>query len=153
MKRPRTGIRSTTKRKEQRKKLREEPVIDEETAMEINFNIPVHGHVIPEDNIISNVFCFTVLADKNKGTLYTDATGALPVRSIDGNQYYYVAYDYDTNYVHAVPVEDLTDAAIIKTFDKIFNKMEQKGHKPRLNITDNQAVAPLKRYLAQKNCK
>ena len=34
-----------------------------------------------------------------------------------------------------------------------FEDMEQKGQKPRLNITDNQAVAPLKGYLAQKNCK
>ena len=156
MKRPQTGIRSTTKRKDKREKVKEEPIIEDEFTSEINYNIPTRGHVIPianDDNKISNVFCFAALADKNKGTLYTDATGALPVRSIDGNQYYYVAYDYDTNYVHTVPVKDLAGATIIKTFAKIFTKMEQQGHKPRLNITDNQAVAPLKRYLAQKNCK
>ena len=34
-----------------------------------------------------------------------------------------------------------------------FEDMEQKGQNPRLNITDNQAMAPLKGYLAQKNCK
>ena len=87
--------------------------------------------------MISNVFFFAALTDKNKGTLYTYATGALPVQFIDGNQYYYVAYDYDTNYVHAVPVKDLTDATTIKIFDTIFEDMEQKGHKPHLNITDN----------------
>ena len=43
--------------------------------------------------MINNVLCFAALTDKNKGTLYTDAIGALPVRSINGNQYYYVAYD------------------------------------------------------------
>jgi hypothetical protein len=153
MKRPQTGIRSTTRRKDRREKVEQEPVIDDDTTTTINYSIPTNGHVIPtaeEDNVISNVFCFAALADKNKGTLYTDATGALPVRSVDGNQYYYVAYDYDTNYVHAVPVEDLTDATIINTFDEIFSDMELKGHKPHHNITDNQAVAPLKRYLAGK---
>ena len=156
MKRPRAGFRSTTKKKEQHEKVREEPVIEDKPAREINFNIPTQGHVIPDasdNNLVINVFCFAALADKNKGTLYTDATSTLPVRSINNNQCYYVVYDYDTNYVHTVPVEDLTDATIIKTFDKIFRYMERKGHKPCLNITDNQAVAPLKRYLAQKNCK
>ena len=102
--------------------------------------------------MISNVFCFAAIADKNKGTLYTNPNGTLPDLSIDGIQYYYVAYNYDTNYVHTVPVEDLTDATIIKTFDKIFKDME-KSHKPCLNITNNQAVASLEQYLEQKHCK
>ena len=31
--------------------------------------------------ITNNIFCFAALADKEKGTVYTDATGALPVMS------------------------------------------------------------------------
>ena len=46
---------------------------------------------------MNNIFCFAALVDKQNGTLYTDATGALPVVSLEGNQYYFVAYDYDTN--------------------------------------------------------
>ena len=88
-----------------------------------------------------------------EGTLYTDATCALQVRSIDVNQNCYVENDYDKNYVHTFLVEDLTDTTIIKTFDMTFEGMEQKGHKPCLNITNIQAVAPLKQYLAQKNCR
>ena len=61
------------------------PIVLEENATEINFTVPVEGHVIPEDNSVSNVFCFAALADKNKGNLYTDATGALLVRSINEN--------------------------------------------------------------------
>jgi hypothetical protein len=44
-----------------------------------------------------NVSCCTALADKNTRTLYTDATGALSVQSLEGIQYLFVAYDYDTN--------------------------------------------------------
>ena len=46
---------------------------------------------------INNVFCFAVLSEKEKGTVNTDATGALPMMSLDGHQYYIIAYDYDNN--------------------------------------------------------
>ena len=61
-----------------------------------------------------------------------------------GNQYYYVAYNHDTNYVHMVQIEDLANATIIKTFDAISKHTKKKSHKPRLDITNNQAVASLK---------
>ena len=37
---------------------------------------------VPTSN---NVFCFAALAEREKGTGYTDATGALPVMSLDGH--------------------------------------------------------------------
>ena len=45
----------------------------------------------------NNIFCFAALADKQTGTMYTDQTGALPVRSLDGMKCFFVAYNYDTN--------------------------------------------------------
>ena len=47
----------------------------------------------------NSMFCLEALAEK--GTVYTDATGALPVTSLDGYQYYIVAYDYDNNFIEA----------------------------------------------------
>ena len=101
----------------------------------------------------SNIFCYTALADKQQGTLYTDATGALPARSMDANQYYFIAYDYDTNYIFAEPIPNVTDETIITTFQTIYNTLVDKGHKPLLNITDNQATTPLKKFLKEKKCK
>ena len=46
-----------------------------------------------ETNEANNIFCFASLADKQTGTMYTDQTGALPVRSLDGMQYFFIAYD------------------------------------------------------------
>ena len=54
-------------------------------------------------------------------------------------------YNYNTNYINVRPVGYLTDATIIKMCDEIFKDMERKGHKPRLNITNNQAFVPLKK--------
>ena len=48
--------------------------------------------------------------------MYTYATGALAARSKDANKYYFVAYDYDTDYIFAEPIPNVTDDTIIKTF-------------------------------------
>ena len=82
---------------------------------------------IGENHEISNIFCFAALADKQRGTLYTDATGALPIRSMEGNQYFYVSYNYDANFIKATPISDLTDTTILATFKDDFAFYEEKG--------------------------
>ena len=58
----------------------------------------IRATAIPPSNVPDrNIFCYAALSDKQQGTLYTDAMGALPARSMDANQYYFIAYDYDTN--------------------------------------------------------
>ena len=74
MKRPRAGICSTSKRKPQGE------------TEETNEQQLLGPNIIPDDSAAqtSNVFCYASLADKVAGTLYTDVTGTLPVRSING---------------------------------------------------------------------
>ena len=69
----------------------------------------------------NNIFCFA-------GTVYTDATGALPMLSLDGHQYYVVTYDYDNKFIEAKEVSDLKDETVIETVQKIFDKIEVHGH-------------------------
>ncbi|MCP4748804.1 MAG: hypothetical protein GY874_22135, partial [Desulfobacteraceae bacterium] len=73
--------------------------------------------------------------------------------SLDEMQYFFIAYDYDMNYIFAERITDVKDATIIKAFDKIFTKLTEKGHKPTFNVTDNQAATPLKAYLKSEGCK
>ena len=143
MKHPRTGIRSTRETRAQRRaRLRRE----------LPETVPIQ-HPQDKNDSSNNVFCFAALADKQSGTLYTDATGTLPVMSLDGYQYYFIAYDYDTNYIYAIPIKDVQDKTIIAAFDEVFQDLTDKGYKPTLNVTDNQATRPLKKYLKTKNCK
>ena len=116
---------------------------------------PTNGNNISEGvgENEANMFCFAVLADKEKGTVYTDATGALPVMSLNGKQIYIVMYDYDNNYINALPVSGLRDVTIVAAVKEFFDDMEEKGHKPRLNVSDNQAANSLKKYLKTKECK
>ena len=103
-------------------------------------------HIIPNDGGANNIICFAALAEKQAGTMYTDAIGALPTISLDDHQYYFIAYDYDSNYIFAEPIKDVKDATLVEAFQKVFQTLEERGMKPTLNITDNQAVKPINRY-------
>eukprot|EP00804_Cyclotella_cryptica_P015310 CCRYP_005417-RA/>CCRYP_005417-RA protein AED:0.07 eAED:0.07 QI:0/-1/0/1/-1/1/1/0/1190 len=151
MKRPRTGIRST------RSSLKDTPVA---IPTDIPTDEPQIGtmpcpHVIPPDitDTTCNVFCFAALADKHHGTMYTDATGTLPAVTLEGNQYYLVAYAYDPNYIYAIPLRNLRDESIMTAFEHVFQDLKTKGYKPTFNVTDNQATTPIKTYSNTEDCK
>ena len=80
------------------------------------------------------------------------ATGALPAILLDGHQYYFITYDYDTNYIFAIPIKNVIDEAIIEAFKEVFQELKDKGHKPTFNVTDNQAKNPVKDFLRKEDC-
>jgi polyhydroxyalkanoate synthesis regulator phasin len=113
-------------------------------------------NVIPmeeKEDSACHVFCYAALADKHTGTMYTDATGALPVVTLEGHQYYFVAYAYDPNYIFAIPMRNVKDESILKAFDNVFQELKEKGFKPEFNVMDNQATRPIKEYLKKENAK
>jgi len=136
MKRPRAGIRSTRP-----KPPKQQPPNVQAGPTNIHHNVQrTTAHLIPIDEPLdgaNNVFCYAALADKQTGTYYTDATRALSTRSLNGNQYYFVAYDYDTNYIFAIPIKDQTEASIVGGFEEVFSSLKKKGFKPQFNGMDN----------------
>ena len=64
-----------------------------------------------------------------------DMTGAFPVMSLEGIQYYFVSYDYDTSNIFAIPITDLRDETIIKAFTEVFDELTEKGYTPTFNVT------------------
>ena len=76
--------------------------------------------------------------DTEEGTVYTGATGALPVMSLERKQYYCLAYEYANNCIHALPVADFKDEMVVVSMKEFFKFIEDKGHKPQLNVMDNQ---------------
>ena len=76
---------------------------------------PEAGSTASEDvPMNNNVLCFAALAGKDKGTVYMDAIGALPVMSPDGHQYYIIAYDYYNNFIKAKEANDLKDETMLE---------------------------------------
>ena len=84
------------------------------------------------------MFCIAALADMHTGMMYTDGTGASPVRSFRNMQYVFVAYIYDLNaiLVHAMPSKN--DGAMIVVFKDILATLNTRGYAPTLNVMDNE---------------
>ena len=129
MKKPKAGIRSTRKKFKSGGASRLGMKIEDSDLENENENTPT----MPTPDIIPNyepqtnkIFCYAELADKQEVTLYTDAIWEFPEMSLDGKQYFFVAYDYDTNYIFALPIANVQDKTIIETFDKIFTKLTSK---------------------------
>ncbi len=99
-----------------------------------------------------NIFCYATLADKTRGTIYTDSMGALPAKSNNGNQYFFITYAYDPNYIYALPIQSGSNEHIITAFQTVFNDLTEKGHKSIFNVTDNQAASDIETFLKQNDC-
>ena len=109
---PKAGIHSTYKeeagRNRHAQKVQDKPII-----------IP-EDEPASETHKVNNIFCYAAVADKQNGTMYLDATCTLPAMSLDGHQCYFIAYDYDSNYIFEIPMKDVTEDSIIEDFDQVF---------------------------------
>ena len=100
---------------------------------------------------MQDVFCFAALANAITGTMYTDITGAFPVRLFKSMQYIFVAYVYDFNtiIVHAMP--SCTDASMVTAFTKVITILKAEGYQLALNVMDNECSATVKKYIKSEN--
>ncbi len=83
-------------------------------------------HMSPQQELcaVQDIFCFTALADAITGTMYTDITGAFPVRSFKGRQYIFVASVYDLNAIIVRAMPSRTDAAMVTAFNEVREKLQ-----------------------------
>ncbi len=98
----------------------------------------------------TNVFCFAALADKQQGTFYTDCTGRLPSRALNGQHLFFVAYDYNTNYIFALPISSTSDNDILTAFKQTHDMLTKRGYTPQFNVTDNQAASTIRAFMHDK---
>ena len=99
---------------------------------------------------VHDMFCFAALADANTGTMYTDLTGAFPVRSFKNMQYIFVAYVYDLNAIIVRPMPSHTDAAFITAFTDVFATLRARNYMPQLNVMDNECSKAVERPIRTK---
>jgi hypothetical protein len=110
------------------------------------------ANIIPDDESIANVFCFGAFADKMSGVVYNDLTGNFPFMSIDGSVCFFVMYQYETNAILVKAIKNLDDHSIYEAYKELFEQLEEKGYKPKMNVMDNQATKYIKKFLTVKDC-
>ena len=136
MKHPRTVIRST---RSKAPKYHCAPLGHK--ASIINETIPT---TIPcedgsSDGQVNKFFCLASLADSRTGTFYTDTTGALPAISLNGKQYYFIVYDYDTNYIFTIPIKMSPMTPSWRPSRKYFRNSRTKAiSQPLMELTTKQ---------------
>jgi hypothetical protein len=109
-------------------------------------------NIIPDDESIANVFCFGAFADKISGVVYNDLTGTFPFMSIDGSVCFFVLYHYELNAILVKAIANVDDRSIYEAYKEVFESLEAKGYKPKMNVMDNQATKYIKQFLIKKEC-
>jgi hypothetical protein len=155
MKRPKKGIRSTQKQVKTKGDFAvpSVPVPVPQAAPQplsqfvdpLPCNGPAYGarkdvNLIPDGESIANVFCFGAFADKISGVVYNDLTGNFPFMSIDGSVCFFVLYHYKTNAILVKPIAHVDNHSIFAAYKEVFETLEAKGYKPKMNLIDNQAT-------------
>ncbi len=71
--------------------------------------------VIADDceEMVANVFCFGLFANKHSGVLYNNLMGNFPFMLYDGSVCYLVLYHYKSNAIMAIPITGLDDVCIL----------------------------------------
>jgi hypothetical protein len=100
-----------------------------------------------------NMFCFAALADLHTGTMYTDLTGAFPVRSSKNMQYVFVAYIYNLNAILVRAMPSKNNAAMIAAFSDIFSTLAVHGYAPTLNVMDNECSKAVEAHIKANKMK
>ena len=111
--------------------------------MEVNY--------ITDDESIANVFCFGAFADKVSGVVYNDLTGNFLFMSIDGSVCFFVLYHYKMNAILVKPIANVDNRSMFAAYKELFETLEEKGYKPKMNVMDNQVTKYIKKFLNKKN--
>ena len=94
----------------------------------------------------NNVMC-TIVPFNTPSKAYADLTGKFPYRSSSGNQYIMIFYNYDANYINAIPVKSRRAADLKNAFILHTEELMQSGIKPLIYILDNEISNELKAAL------
>ena len=85
------------------------------------------------------------------GKIYTDQTGMFPVTSSKGNKYILLSYHYDSNTIHAEPLNTRLGLDLTTAYKKLHSLLTKRGLRPHLNILDNECPNVLKNFMREVN--
>ena len=115
-------------------------------CLEVDQMAPPH-----EACAVHDVLCFAALANANTGTMYTDLTGAFPVRSFQNMKYIFVAYIYDINAIIVRPMPNRNEQSFITAFTDIFTVLQTRDYHPTLNVMDNECSQAVEKHIHNNN--
>ena len=92
---------------------------------------------------LHDIGTFLMDDDDLKNLIAMDMAGRYPVTSARGHKYIMVMYDYDTNYINAVPIKSRKSNELVQAFKICYDELKQKGITARVLRLDNEISAEL----------
>ncbi|OEU20461.1 hypothetical protein FRACYDRAFT_181335 [Fragilariopsis cylindrus CCMP1102] len=95
----------------------------------------------------------TFLIDGNdmKQLIAMDLPGRYPVTSARGHKYIMVMYDYDTNYINAVPIKSRKSSELVAAFKFCYDELKERGFTARVLRLDNEISTELIAAIREQN--
>ena len=95
----------------------------------------------------------TFLIDGNdmKQLIAMDLPGRYPVTSARGHKYIMVMYDYDTNYINAVPLKSRKSSELVAAFKFCYDELKERGFTARVMRLDNEISTELIAAIGELN--
>ena len=87
------------------------------------------------------------------GKAFMDLTGKYPTKSISGNQYIVVAYNYDANAILAEPIPNRQAKSITNAYELMHTKFAKAGMAPHTWVLDNEKSGILEAAFAKHKVK
>jgi hypothetical protein len=95
------------------------------------------------------VFVAIGLADTHNNIIYTELTGAFPIKSLSDNRYMLILYHYGSNAILVQPMKNRSDAEVLRAYGALYENLTACGLKLSLNILDNEASKALKKAITK----
>ena len=79
-----------------------------------------------------------------------DPTGRYPITSARGHKYIFVLYDFDSNYISAIPIKSRKTNEYIRAFRECYDELRHRGFTARIVRLDNEISAELIKCIRRK---
>ena len=66
-------------------------------------------------------------------------------------QYIFVCYAYGPNAILVHPMKTRSDECFVAAYEEMYEYLESRGFKPKLNVTDNECSKAVQRYIKSQN--
>ena len=87
-----------------------------------------------------------------KEEIHTDQTGQFPFTSSTSSRYAMVAIHVDVSYIFMGPMKNRTTVHMIKTYQKIFERMKVAGLGVEKHYLDNEASEDYRAAIRKNDC-
>ena len=87
------------------------------------------------------------LTEDLKHLIATDLPGRFPITSARGHKYLFLMYDYDANYIKAVPIKSRESAELVRGMEECYATLTKNNFKAKILRLDNEVSKKLITYI------